>query len=54
MPPTDGVYVFSAASGHCSGSPSVWTAVTIPRSFVPDVDRSSTCFRLTVVENPTK
>ena len=51
---TDGVYVFSSASGHCAGSHSAWTAVTTPKSFAPDVDRSNTDFKPTAADNPTQ
>jgi hypothetical protein len=49
---TDGVSVFSAASGLSFGSPSAWTAATTQRLSAQDADMSNTFFKPTVVEIP--
>jgi hypothetical protein len=50
----DGVYVFSASSGRCSGFHSVWTVATTPKSFAPDVGKSNIVFKPIVVEKSPK
>ena len=47
---TDGVFVFSAFSGHSSGCLSAWTAVTTHRLFAADADKSNMFSQLIAVE----
>lgn len=54
VPLMDGVYVFSAASGPCSGFHFVWTVATIPKSFAPDVVKLNIVFKPIVVEKSSK